>query len=224
MDSFKRSGVQEQIRSAEKYIDTAHRRMAGSNDHSGFDSMESPTHIQAILEKYSTPTLSDDPESLLKKRKANYPLTIDNSVNFGNADSCEKHHLNASPPASIQTLITQLFDKSMNDIKDMISADKEDSKRLLESVMDKMTGIEHKINGMHSSLQSKSLTIDQLVDEHKQLRVRNEMTDGRLTRVEKVLNDLREELLQANARSMKDNLVFQRIPENVLQRSVIRLL
>ena len=40
------------------------------------------------------------------------------------------------------------------------------------------------------------------------------MTNGRLTRVEKVVDDLREELLQVNARSMKDNLVFQGIQEN----------
>ena len=34
-----------------------------------------------------------------------------------------------------------------------------------------------------------------------------------MTRLEKVVEDLREELLQMNARSMRDNMIFQNISE-----------
>ena len=58
-----------------------------------------------------------------------------------------------------------------------------------------------------------------LIDKNRQLRARIELTDGRLTtyRAEKVLDDVSEELLQSNARSMKDSLIFQKIMENHTQ-------
>ena len=34
-----------------------------------------------------------------------------------------------------------------------------------------------------------------------------------MTRLEKLVEDLREELLQMNARSMRDNMIFQNISE-----------
>ena len=180
--------------------------------------MGSPPHIQAIMDKYLVTPKSENTdnelENLIKKRKANTPLSMDTSVDSDNSETYELNPLDTDQHGSIKTLITHLFSKSMSDIKEMISADKKDSNKLLKSVEQKVSGIETKIDDIHSSLRSQASTIDQLVDENKQLHVRNEVTNGRLTRVEKVVDDLREELLQVNARSMKDNLVFQGIQEN----------
>ena len=120
-------------------------------------------------------------QKVYKKRKANSPLTMDNSVDIGNSEEYELHTPNTDPKGSIQTLITELFDKSMNDIKDMISADRKDSNKLLQSVDKKVNDIEHKIDGIHSSLHSQSSSIEHLIGENKQLRARIELTDGRLT-------------------------------------------
>jgi hypothetical protein len=42
---------------------------------------------------------------------------------------------------------------------------------------------------------------------------RGVINEGRITRLEKVNNDLHEEMLQINARSMKDNVIFRNIDE-----------
>ena len=222
MESLRRVDLQTHIRQSEEYIDTVHRRMTSATTRSTASSMGSPTHIQEILDKYMhiTPKSGDNDPEGLKKRKANSPLTMDNSVDIGNSEEYDLHTPNPDPKGhegSIQTLITKLFDKSMKDIKDMISADRKDSNKLLQSVDKKVNDIEHKIDGIHSSLNNQSSTIEQLIGENKQLRTRIELTDGRLTRAEKVIDDVREELLQSNARSMKDNLIFQKVPENDTQ-------
>ena len=49
------------------------------------------------------------------------------------------------------------------------------------------------------------LDIDNLAVENVELRVRNQTNEGRITRLEKVVSDLREVLLQGKRRSMRDN-------------------
>ena len=45
------------------------------------------------------------------------------------------------------------------------------------------------------------------------LKAQHIINEGRLTRVEKVVGDLKEELLKVQQHSMKENLIFQNIPE-----------
>ena len=55
--------------------------------------------------------------------------------------------------------------------------------------------------------------IQALSDENAILRTRCNLTEGRVTRPEKVVEELRGDLLQINARSMRDNMIFQIISE-----------
>ena len=48
---------------------------------------------------------------------------------------------------------------------------------------------------------------------------RNHINEGRITRLEKVVIDLREDLLQDKRRSMRDNLIFSHIPESPKQNN-----
>jgi predicted nuclease with TOPRIM domain len=57
-------------------------------------------------------------------------------------------------------------------------------------------------------------TIDKLTEENSQLQRRCNVNEGRITRLEKVVEDLREEALNSTAHSMKDNLIFQNIAEH----------
>ena len=66
---------------------------------------------------------------------------------------------------------------------------------------------------MELSMQYQSDTVESLLQENTALRQRCLVNEGRLTRMEKVVDDQHEETLQINARSMKDNIVFQNINE-----------
>ena len=52
-----------------------------------------------------------------------------------------------------------------------------------------------------------------LTDEKAILYTRCHLTDGRVTTLEKVVEHLRVELLQINARSMRNNIIFQNISQ-----------
>ena len=58
-----------------------------------------------------------------------------------------------------------------------------------------------------------SRKLEELDNENEELKSRVRMLEGRLTRAEKEVCDLKEELLKQQARSMQDNLKFFNIPE-----------
>jgi len=70
------------------------------------------------------------------------------------------------------------------------------------------------LQGLESRLDDLEEINDSLMVENSNLQTRCQVNEGRITRLEKVVEDLREENLQINARAMRDNLVFQGIPEN----------
>ena len=57
--------------------------------------------------------------------------------------------------------------------------------------------------------------INSLQTENEDLRDHCRVLEGRITRAEKEISDLNEEILQLTARSMRDNLVFYNVPEPV---------
>jgi hypothetical protein len=73
---------------------------------------------------------------------------------------------------------------------------------------------------MGIALEHQSQTIEMLTKENTVLRNRNSVGEGRITRLEKVVEDQREETIQINARSMKDNIIFQDIPEQLDEHDV----
>ena len=140
------------------------------------------------------------------------PLTMDTSVDMGNSEEYELHTADPDPNGSIQTLITKLFDKSMKDITDMISADRSDSNKLLQYAEKKVNDIEHTIDGIHSSLHRQSSTMEQRWSIWY-MKINNYVPGlnwlmGDVTGAEKVLDDVRDERIQSYVRSMKDNLKY----------------
>jgi hypothetical protein len=64
-----------------------------------------------------------------------------------------------------------------------------------------------------AALNRQTKEIEMMGEELNMVREQNVILEGRLTRSEKLVEDMREQLLQQQARSMRDNLVFFNIPE-----------
>jgi hypothetical protein len=99
-----------------------------------------------------------------------------------------------------------------------------DSDTTLKNYLDKMTDdITSKITisseNLEKIIRSQGSEIENLKSENDTLRMRSQVTEGRLTRVEKMVADLKEDLLRTQQRSMMDNLIFQNLPE-VAQENV----
>ena len=63
------------------------------------------------------------------------------------------------------------------------------------------------------SLNNTSKCVEELEQEIHELKENSRVLEGRLTRTEKVVEELKEQLLYQEARSMRDNLKFFNIPE-----------
>ena len=63
------------------------------------------------------------------------------------------------------------------------------------------------------ALNRQAKEIDDLVAENEELLNKCRVIEGRLTRAEKELEDVKEEMMQQEARSMRDNLKFFNVPE-----------
>ena len=84
--------------------------------------------------------------------------------------------------------------------------------------------LEQKVDQLEISLQFHSETTESLTKENATLRQRCLVNEGRLTRMEKVVEEQHEETLQINARSMKDNIIFENIVEQDDHENVRRVL
>ena len=90
--------------------------------------------------------------------------------------------------------------------------------------------VDRKVKSMVVSLQEnvKSLTvtvnnqkqqITDLCEETSTLRGKNALLEGRVSRSEKEIDALKEEILYMQARSMRDNLVFYNVPEQEAEKT-----
>lgn len=102
------------------------------------------------------------------------------------------------------------------DIEESLSM--HDSSQLI-SYLEKMTlAINNKISESSKSLtdqmteQANELTC--LKEENQALRQRSIVNEGRLFKLERVVADLKEDVLRGQQHSMKENIIFQNIPEN----------
>ena len=74
--------------------------------------------------------------------------------------------------------------------------------------------LENKIDRMELSMQYQSDIVElEIPQEKTALRQRCLVNEGRLTRMDKIVDNQHEETLQINARSMNDNIVSQNINE-----------
>ena len=79
-------------------------------------------------------------------------------------------------------------------------------RKLIEAMESRMTDMENIVTEQLS-------TIETLSYDNNTLQSRCQVNEGRITRLEKLVEDLREETVQIIARSMKDNIIFQGVPE-----------
>jgi chromosome segregation ATPase len=91
-------------------------------------------------------------------------------------------------------------------IREHITSSADGTNQLLEALNCKLDLVNATVKGQSDQIQA-------LSDENDNLRSRCNLTEGRVTRLEKVVDDLREDLLQINARSMRDNILFRNIAE-----------
>ena len=196
-----------EYRALEAFIEDAYEKTMASGK------VETASHCkQRSMDKYlSTPKmdkyLATSTELDNKKRKANSPLNsdqtdVDLDLSFEIRDTATGD--STTQPSDIG--ISEQITRAMGEIKGLIERERSESRDLLKSV-------ERKVDGIHSSLKTHSDQLALLSDENNLLRARNGVVEGRLTRMEKVVDNLSEEILQINARSMRDNLVFNNIPE-----------
>jgi len=73
--------------------------------------------------------------------------------------------------------------------------------------------LETRMNDMDEIIEKQANTIEMLTADNETLTSRCRVNEGRLIRLEKRTGDIHEETLQMNARSMKENLIFQGITE-----------
>ncbi len=77
--------------------------------------------------------------------------------------------------------------------------------------MDK--ALQSKYDDLQLALNVQTEELEMMAKELEATKEQQVITEGRLTRAEKLVEDLREQLLQQEARSMRDNLVFFNVPE-----------
>lgn len=76
------------------------------------------------------------------------------------------------------------------------------------------TAMERQQDAMDLVLNRQTTEMEMMAEELKTVKDQLMITEGRLTRAEKQVDDLREQLLVTEARSMRDNLMFYNIPED----------
>ena len=107
-----------------------------------------------------------------------------------------------------QRELNEQFDKAMEEMKAQM-LEMCDSHINNSSSQPQVTDL----NGMEMSLENQSQEVEDVKKVNDELRDRCLVLEGRLTRAEKEVGDLKEEMLLQQARSMKDNLKFFNIPE-----------
>ena len=123
---------------------------------------------------------------------------IQNKIKFG--DLTTENKRKATSPINLTTSDDGCMDMSTKEYLDNMTS------CITQQITDSTTKLEDLIKHQGSD-------IDQLRSENKALKAKHLINEGRLTRVEKVVVDLKEELLKVQQHSMKENLIFQNIPE-----------
>ncbi len=70
-----------------------------------------------------------------------------------------------------------------------------------------------RIDDLEQTVTTHEMTIAYLTEDSEHRLTKDNLKDGRITRLEKVVNDLHEDVVQLDCRSMKDNIIIQNIPE-----------
>ena len=105
--------------------------------------------------------------------------------------------------------------KSNNeDTRDFLAMTSKELNELIErKVSDQNADLSVQLTSTLDSLRSHEYEIVQMKRENDYLHNRVELQQGRITRLEKVVEDQHEEILMMQARSMKDSVILYNVPE-----------
>ena len=141
-----------------------------------------------------------------KKRKVISPIqpihqdTSDDDESDDDATKVNTEHRNSD-------IIVQM-QKSFN------VAIKKVAKTLSKTFLTQFDTITEELTGIKSTLETRDEEIFNLSQELQDCQNKNKLNEGRITRAEKEIRDLKSELFDLKARSMKNNLVFYNIQES----------
>ena len=111
--------------------------------------------------------------------------------------------------------VTSPSSSSLDASKDKSFYSEIDIERIVESItQEKFEEMKEDINDLKQSIGTQDEDMEELRFENESLWNRVKLLEGRLARSEKIVVDLKEELLQTQSRQMKDNLIFYNIKEN----------
>ena len=137
---------------------------------------------------------------------------------------CRSDSMNTNKRKAQSPLNTLLNISLESDIIDSDEIDKP-----LKAYLDKMTSnITTQITASSDKLEQliikQGSEIDELRSDNDNLKQRCQVSEGRLTRLEKVVSGVKEDLLRTQQQAMKENLVFQNLPEQQQDENVMRTL
>ena len=85
---------------------------------------------------------------------------------------------------------------------------------LKQEILDKVHTLENKIKEMSHVIEEQKKDIASVQEENEILRVKSQICEGRITRNEKYLALMKEDILQLTTRQMRENLIFHNIEEH----------
>lgn len=94
-----------------------------------------------------------------------------------------------------------------------VLSESEIAKLVQQTVQEQTSALQEDIQDLKDSVSKQDEDIEELRSENEAIRGRVKLLEGRLARSEKIISDLKEELLDVQTRQMKDNLLFFNIPD-----------
>jgi hypothetical protein len=123
----------------------------------------------------------------------------------------EQHTPIPSDASRKRPAISPLNDKGEIDVlhvmRQMLKESNDDMKLFIIEQMN------DKLDSLTIDFEKLTQEVEMLQTENTHLRSKSQISEGRITRLEKIVLDLHEDMSQSTARSMKNNLVFSNIPE-----------
>ena len=151
------------------------------------------------LEDVSTSDSTEDEETLIQVSQTRSLKAPELSM-----ESDEK---TLATVKSVTASFTQELHDFKNEIKDLIVRNKEEDRQLINTLV-------AKVESLTTTVEKKDEEIKNLNESLENAQTKARVLEGRLTRLEKVVGETREELLQQKARSMKKNLLFYNLAES----------
>ena len=180
------------ITELEYFLDYKYTNMDKNKLDSGQEGSAQPTMDQFIT--CSTPTTSTE-----KKRKPNTPLS---ATECPIDDETDIRDLIINMQ---QTLTTQM-EEGQRQVISLINDNKLEINYNIETLMDKTTRVQSELD-----LERNNMLI--ISNENKTLKDKQVINEGRITRLESLVDRLQEDIMKQKQRSMQNNLIIQNVPE-----------